>query len=67
MESERESMLGSGIQKELKQLTTLKNVDETGDSYSTGTEIAPEILQVVENKGWLPGRGFEPQYTDPKA
>jgi hypothetical protein len=37
-------MLGGGIQKELKQLTTLMDVNETGDSYSTGTEMAQEFL-----------------------
>ena len=44
VESYRESMLGGGNQKELKQLSALKDVNEISDSYSIGTEMTPETL-----------------------
>lgn len=36
-------MLGGGNQEELKQLSTVKDVNETSHSYSIGTETGPEI------------------------
>jgi hypothetical protein len=37
-------MLVGGNQEELKQLSMLKDVNETSDSYSTGTETAFVLL-----------------------
>jgi hypothetical protein len=44
VESYRESMLGGGNQKEFKQLSTLKDVNEISDSYSIGTERPKDLL-----------------------
>ena len=44
-------MLECGNQKQLKQL----GFSQIWDPYSIGTEKAQNILQVAENKGWLPG------------
>jgi hypothetical protein len=49
-------MLEDGNQKQLKQL----GFNRIRDPYRIGTEKAQNILQVVENNGWLPGkRGFQ--------
>jgi hypothetical protein len=37
-------MLGGGNRKKLQQLSRLKDVNGTGDSYRTGTEMTPETL-----------------------
>jgi hypothetical protein len=37
-------MFAGGNQKELKQLSTVKDVNEISDSYSIGTEMTPKIL-----------------------
>ena len=50
-DSQRESMLECGNQEQLKQL----GFNRIWDPYSIGTEKAQNILQVAENKGWLPG------------
>jgi hypothetical protein len=44
-------MLEDGNQKQLKQL----GFKRIWNPYSIGTEKAQIILQVAENKGWLPG------------
>ena len=49
-DSQRESMLECGNQKQLKPL----GFNRILDPYSIGTEKAQNILQVAENKGWLP-------------
>ena len=56
-DSQLESMLEDGNQKQLKQL----GLNRIRDPYSIGTEKAQNILQVAENKGWLPKNAdFEP-------
>jgi hypothetical protein len=50
-DSQRESMLEGGNLKQLKQL----GFNRILDPYSIGAEKAQNILQVAENKGWIPG------------